>query len=526
MLLLFPAALVVRAGPRALGAYSFDQAGHLWAMWHASVEPLTHTQLLSWPAGLDLLPALGGWADIVLGSWLLTLLPLEVSYNVVIGLYFWLAGVGGYTLSRVLGVRPIWAVVAGVMFQLEPNLLRHAGHGQVEQVGVGMVALAMAGALACRDHHRRSVAVMTGLAGAAVVVICLEYALLLACAMAVLSPALLLGENRGQLRRQWGIAAGVTAVVAGPWALVFLQHTTGVRSLSDDGFNLINAAAHAIPIVDWFRMRPHMGPLFFVPLLLIPWTTPQRNRRLWQTAGVGLLLAAAFACGPDPRLWGPPADPALPPVAQWWSPFALMQRLPVLGWYHWPDRIMIFWPLAAACAMALLLQRTAKNSRFAAGVLAALVLGLATREGVRAAPKGVYQLPNDPALLALAQEPQSGAILDLPVEPIAQRVLRYQLFQIRHQHPLPFHSFPHHLHYSTSPVFQSHVAQWSMGQTPAPPDRAAIQELRNLGISHITLHRPWLRGPQYQHSREAIEAVLGSPLIESPVWACWSLAAP
>ncbi|MFT4975926.1 MAG: hypothetical protein ACI8S6_001819 [Myxococcota bacterium] len=523
LLLIFPAALLLRAGGRALGAYSFDQAGHLWAMWHATVEPLTTTMLLNHPAGLDLMPTLGGWADIVLGALLSTTVPLEVSYNLVIGLYLWLAGAGAYALSRVLGAGPAAAVVAGFMLQTEPLLLRHAGHGQVEQVGLGVLALAVAGAIYCWRTPSWPAAVATGLAGAAVVFISWEYAALLAGMMLALTPGIVWTGRDRKAWGRWGLAAGTTLLIAGPWALSFLLRTSGVRTGDDDGFNLINAAAHSLPLLDWFRYRPHLGPLLLSPLLLVPWTAERRDRRVWLAAWVGLMAAAALAAGPDPRLLGPP--PQLP-QPQSWAPFTIAQSLPVLGWFHWPDRIMSVWPLAAAPATALLLHRIAGRQRLLAVALGLGVIVLCGQEAIRSSPKGRYQLPGDPALVQLATLSGSGSVLDLPVGQAPQSVLRYQLAQVRHGRPLPLHSFLTHLHYGEPGVLRSRVVSWSQAVNGPPPSEADFRALVEHGVGFVTLHRPWLRGPQYGRARSVLEEHLGEPVLESAQWACWRLSPP
>ena len=59
-----PVTWVVGAGSRALGGIEVDLVGHIWTIWHAMHEPLTRTELIGYPDGIDLMPILGGWADI------------------------------------------------------------------------------------------------------------------------------------------------------------------------------------------------------------------------------------------------------------------------------------------------------------------------------------------------------------------------------------------------------------------------------------------------------------------------------
>jgi hypothetical protein len=127
------------------------------------------------------------------------------------------------------------------------------------------------------------------------------------------------------------------------------------------------------------------------------------------------------------------------------------------------------------------------------------------------------------AELAELGEHGAGAILDLPVEHIPQRLLRYQLFQVRHQRPLTQHSFPDHLRFGRPAILDSDVVRWALGQSSQDPGRTSFLALRAQGVGFVALHRPWLQGAHYTRFRTVIEDALGKPRWETRSWACWSL---
>lgn|GEM_PF-1788675 len=115
---------------------------HIWGLW-AALElgsPLGgQVPFADYPDGLvyalvDPLHlvffALGG-ANPVLG------------YNLVIFQGFFVVAVAGYALARLLGCDPRWAVGAGLLTCLSPQLVATLGDGQTEAVGIGWVGLTL-----------------------------------------------------------------------------------------------------------------------------------------------------------------------------------------------------------------------------------------------------------------------------------------------------------------------------------------------------------------------------------------------
>ena len=134
-----PAIWVFQAGDAALGASDIDLLGHIWTIWHATRESLTQTHLVGFPSGIDLLPILGGWADIFLASILVPFVGLIPAFNIVTALYLTVTGIGIHVLCRCFGAGTAGAFLAGTLFQLEPFVLHNLVGGRTEQLGIGFV---------------------------------------------------------------------------------------------------------------------------------------------------------------------------------------------------------------------------------------------------------------------------------------------------------------------------------------------------------------------------------------------------
>ena len=67
-LLALPSLWVVLAGPKAFGERGMDLVGHLWTVWNATLGDPTRSDRVAFPVGVDLLPVLGGWLDILMSD--------------------------------------------------------------------------------------------------------------------------------------------------------------------------------------------------------------------------------------------------------------------------------------------------------------------------------------------------------------------------------------------------------------------------------------------------------------------------
>jgi len=494
-------------------------------MWSASQGPMTTSHFVAHPTGLDLMPVVGGWLDIRLGSWLVPWLGLVRAYNTVLGIYVLLAGLGGLALARSLGARSQAAVLAGLLLQLDPFVVRHLDGGRPEQAALGVVALALAGAVACWSHPvSRKVAVGTGLVGALVVFASWELAAMLAVGMVLGLPLIVWGLPRAETGpRRLGLAAISAAGAALPWALAFLSRTLSVRPDTADPMALGLASRASVGWLDfWTAGGLGPGAVAVIGLLAVPFVDKQR-RRFW--LGVWAILALAFVLGlgPHPSAW--PGAPGLP-----WGPFSALQAIPVLRWFHWPDRIVSVWGIASGAALATTLTWSARRRPRLSGAVGVLALALAVARIVQigAWPTGDRVLPASPALETVRDDPRPGAVFDLPLRPLGDARYGPQLAQTVHERPIRS--------IGTVPWLlpSDHVAppDWSRSIDPSVPvasitfTEADRQQLIDQGYGFIAFQRPRSRYRWAVQAESVLLELLGPPLARDKTlgWTCWALA--
>ncbi len=530
-LLVFPIAMVAMAGRSIIGFESVDLEGHLWTVWNAMHGPMTRTEWVNAPVGVDLMPVVGGWLDIRLGSWLAPALGLARAYNTVLALYSLLAGLGGVLLVRALGGRVGTGVVAGILLQLDPFILLHLSGGRPEQAALGLVALALAGAIgAWRTDDPRWI-LIAGIAGALVIFASWELAILLAVGMVgvlwVLSRGL---AAQPGVARRWTAAALTTAVLAGPWAAVFLSRTLSVRAASRDPIGL-EIAQHAS--IGWMQFWTATGgnPGLIPTLILLALPILDRpRRRLWGAVWVVLALTFVLGLGPFPAAW--PGDPptGLP------APYTWLQEFPVLRWFHWPDRIVSAWGVVGAGATGFALSRLWDEGRTRlAMALGVLAVGLAVVRVHSTArwPIARFELPESAVWDALAADPSPGAVFDLPVRMRGISSYGPALAQMHHGRPVrSYGGVPWLL---PPPEEQLHLPQFAIRLDPRHPVPAAVdvtptdlETLRSQGFGFIVLQRPKGSRAWFETATRRLSEDLGAPAYtdDSVGWAVWRIAAP
>jgi len=519
----------------ALSRRELDSVGHIWTVWNASLGDPTRTRMAAFPDTVDLLPILGGWLDIFVGGALVRLGATPVSaFNGALLLYLWLAGAGLYALSRVAGA-PIWAaLVAGVLAQTDPFLLHHMVGGRSEQMASGLVALALAGAWASWRGGGARLAILCGLAGAGVVYASWEYGFWLALAMAWLAPfAWWSGRTQGALRR-WGIAATACLVAAGPFALVFLNRASQVRELTEGQTLMDWALPHSVALLGWFGDTEIRSSIWVLAaLLLLPWTLPREHRRIGLGVALGLVLTLVLALGPSPGIWD------VGDLGLSWSPYQALQSLPVLGWFHTPERLLLGWFLAGPVACALLLARLGKLGRLglATGVLVAAGLVASNLQQAHLddllRPQRLH-IASDPAYDTLRDHPRAGAVLDLPVVPAGIRALRYTELQLVHQRPIPAHATLAHLTSASDTALKERwtLAAWltDEGLPAGPPDdevlAAELAALDAAGYGFVVIHIQHLPKQHRAAVRSLLKRHMGRP-VASIIgrWWCYEIPA-
>ncbi len=530
LLLVLPMAWLLNARGEVIGGPNMDLVGHLSTMLHCSMGEPFRTTMVAWPHGADLLVIVGGWADIFLACPLVEPLGLRWAYNLVFVIYTLLAGVGGWVLARELGASRYAAVLAGLVLQLDGFVLRNMCDGRLEQGGVGLVALALAGAIHCWRHRSWWTAVGAGVAGAATVFASWELALFLALAVALLLPFLATGERAPGALARWGVAAALTALLAGPWALFFFERASEVRDLHEGLQTIEDARIASVGLLTALAGRTAGNPatLPLLALLALPWTSKARDRRLFLGLGGLLLLGLLLALGPDPGLLRAGDVDGL--VGR--GPYGWLQGLPVLGWFHTPNRFLCLWSLVAAVAAALAVDRLAAWRVWAGPALGVVILAVGVFEARWGGylPHGGYHIPDHPGLHALAAVEGEGVVLDLPPREHRLHVLPYQAMQLTHRRPIPYHM--------TSPLLtkqglgerenRNGFIRWFRAQVagvPADPfERSDLVALRGYGYRWLVLNRQIVQQAAQERVIRQMRAELGPPDIEhGGIWMCWEL---
>ena len=517
---------VVLAGNRIPGHPAIDLVGHVWTLWNGSLGDPTRSELVAFPYSVDLMPILGGWMDIFLGSVLLRIgVPLALAWNLLCGGWLLLAGVGVAVLARVAGARQDAAIVAGVLAQLDAYLLFHLYGGRTEQAGVGVMALAVAGAIHSWRTGSRVVAVGAGLAGAAVVWTSWELGVILAAGMVVLAPGIWRGPRVSGAVRAWLLAAATTAVCAGPLVVSFLQRAAAIRALDESLPAQSASMAEAVGLLGWLGSsgtRPALGVLACI--LLVPFRK-KLTRAALVASGVVLTGTWLLAAGPSPGWWVP-GDLGL--TAGLWT---LYQHLPVLGWFHSPERVLVWWTLAAPVSAALVWQSlvTSKGRTvLLVALLAASGWNLYTSPWARIS---TWAPPSDPAWAAIRDGDSKGAVLDLPVVHHAPELVTYQLAQLSHQRPVPFHmtlprltpARPEEL------VKRLSIAQWldtprGGGAPSAAAFEADLETLRRDGYDWVVLWPSHRTQPPHRVAVRAFREALGPADARGQAgWRAWRI---
>lgn len=527
LMVLLPTAVLLGAGELAIGQRSLDLIGHIWTIWVASEGSLTQTPMAAHPHGADLLPILGGWLDIFVASVLTRGLGLDpiTAYNAVVWLWLVVAGWGGWCLARALGAGRGAAMLSGAVLQLDGYALHHLNGGRTEQAGVGFLALALAGALYSWQKPSRWGVIGCGVAGALVVFLSWEHAIWLALAMLWMTPFVWKnGRPQGAWKR-WSAAAGVTVLLAGGWAGMFVQRAAAVRHLDEGRQTLSWAVEASVAPLSWFSQSVRPATMTMAALAVVFWLVPRTERWLWRGIGLGLLLSALLAMGPSPGLWQP-GDLR----EGFWGPFAWMQVLPMLGWFHTPDRLMVGWSLAGSAAVALVAERLWKWQWWAGLATGAAVL-IGTAHHCRAGalwPTGGWR-PGGPAALAVIAAESEGALLDLPPAQAGMDAMQYTIFQMLHQRPIPFHmTLPFLTHDAYGPLAeQRETLRWLAGPPRQSPPQAARDDLLSLqedGFRWVVLHPNRLPPPMRMQAQQLFHDALGSPdLMDPSGWMCWDL---
>ncbi|MBK7761498.1 MAG: hypothetical protein IPI35_34880 [Deltaproteobacteria bacterium] len=481
---------------------------------------------------MDLMPIVGGWLDVWLVGLLSPGLGLVTAYNLTCALYGVVAGVGGQVLARSVGASALGAGLAGLLLQLDPFILHHLMGGRPEQVGLGLRALALGAALMVWRGALRPL--WAGLAGALLLLVSWELSLLCTLCLAFLAPFLPRDVPPGAWGR-WGRAVLTCVVLAGPWVLTFLSRAAGVRAMDEGDFAVETAWRASVGLLGWLSwgsVRP--SALVMLSLLFLPWTLRAEDRRLGFGAILGLLGAWVLALGPSPGLWAPG-----PRMEAAWAPFVWLQSVPVLGWFHWPDRLLCVFSLAGICAASRVVDRAEyikyKSFYMIQIITAIILLTAAGLENQRAGrwPVAEYEPVARAPSRALGAWTRRALCSTCRFSPrlCSTSTTRSSSLGTSARSSSTWRSATCKTLLSPgSGVAADPLLSWFralMEPGDRPPRRfteAELVGLREQGFRFVVLHRRGWPPPRWRVARESLTMSLGEPFLQDGAdWLCWRL---
>jgi hypothetical protein len=442
--------LALRVDARWLEGVLGDQDAwqNLWNLHHVdralrTGSPLFFTHRLWAPEGTSLLAHTLSLTNSLPGALLARLVGFFAAYNALVAGSFVLAAVALYGLARRLGASPVGAAFGAAVFAFNPQrFARSLGH--LNLLGIGWLAVALAALVLAakrRGAPRLFAGAAAGLAFTALAFTDLYLAILGGIAVASLFVFQLAREadKRGVLAA-YSAAALVAAPCVLPYALAVRKETAGWKTSGHESQWCSTAVTSLVipgpvqlasrltrPLTERNHQNNTEGASYLglVPLAATVWMAVGRRRvraldPFLLAGAAGLLLAL----GPKLRIFDRLLEVPLP--------YALVERLvPALRLGGCVNRFVALasLPLALGTAFAatrLLAARTASGRAIvAAGALFYAVEVAPVNPGVAVWP----YTPADPAMVAIANAPETGNVFD--VDGGAAALIR----QLRHGRP-------------------------------------------------------------------------------------------
>jgi hypothetical protein len=558
---------VLRPGSWLIGHQSGDQWQNLWGYgWVresvlAGRFPLRVDQLGhpdgGWLFYLDLLDALFG-------------MPLEpwlgpvATYNLLVWFNMVLGAVGAFVLVRHLTRNAGGALLGGLIYGFSPYLLSAVANGSTETLTIGWLPLFLHQLLRLGETGRWRHAAGAAAMATACLLGCLYHGV-----MAAMAGALIVGYGLVLRRPRWPLSrlAGLAAVGAIAGAVVLFQHhelrraedspanfaggepAQGVRgadpdwrtrSLVTDPVNLLLPGKPVLPERSLTNIVNHVTYLGWLVLVLagfgvwggrraavpapadgdLPLLAGRRERLFW----LGLALVfCVLSLGINLRWAGKPVfvggHPLFLPGA------ALDALLPVLAAGESKYRLVLVVELGLAVLagwgwsrLAARLGRSAARGALA-GIAVALLAETALLSPALVPVPGSHD--SVPAYCReLADDPDPGAVFDLPFHSSVRVFGRYVYLAGIHGKPIPY-IFQEALPRSTFRVpAVAELVDWSRGLAGERPLPAALREspfrLAEIGFSKLIVHIPLaedlaLNAATLQRALDLLEDRLGHP---------------
>lgn len=520
-----------------------DGFGTHWFYWYvreilAGRQSPAHTDLFFYPWGKDIFAHTGSnLLDALLAAPLLSLFGPVAGYNLWIALLLLGNAWGGAQLARALGTPAERAWVGGALLVLNPYVIEELNLGRPTQALLLFPALCTARLLTLQSWRD---ALACGLWMALSAWTYWYYGLLLG------GLGLIAGLWRSvQLYRflpYYALAALTALVLVAPAALPMMAQVEagtvpGLLRMDGEGpigglhLQTVEGDRQGLYVLMGWRTASLIDEegVQFLPatpiwllaqalVLLLGW----RGRGLWMFwLGSSLLIAAGPALTLGDRFWPNPLY------------LTLIEHLPILRRWWWPERAIVGAVLVGAGWAALVLSRYQQRWTWLFFVLVLAQLAIA-----RQIPLDHWRPPDNPALQCLQRAP-AGAVIDLPLLTDQRNLFAQTL----HHKPLLGGMLLKKQHFGMEPIaalqtentllrslIQLGDRQLTAPRDATPADRDA---LRALGYRYVLV---WIEAfarsgsggvtSDWGRVRRLLVPLLGAPISEDPSNALFTLDGP
>jgi hypothetical protein len=415
-----------------------DGAVNLWILWwfnEAVTQPhlsLWHTTFIHYPYGMSLVGSVRDLFNAASAFFLLKHLTLAQTYNAIVVFSFVSSGMTLFWLAYRISACVWSSLVAGFIFTFSNFHFAHAASGHLELIAIEWIPVFI---LIWREFLRKpSLFLSIGSAFSFILVFASDYYFALYSALAG-GFMLFWQAHRApdrpafwrSIRLPFLVYVGICLAATGPMtARLWLSHradpfvdTRDPLLYSLDALALFIPGGHwrfaELTRFYWSRLPGNIGEssvyIGLSVLFIVMYTWSVRRARLtsevifWSSS---LLFFAVLALGPILQVAG--TQLAWVPL-----PYALIQKLPLIGLSGEPVRMAIMVSLCAALLCAIGLPHLAKRVHNRRYILIVLLGILVFEYWPSRFP--ISQIPVFPYLAVLKERPDSSGVMDLATTP-------------------------------------------------------------------------------------------------------------
>ncbi|MCK6501963.1 hypothetical protein L6R53_00925 [Myxococcota bacterium] len=524
-----------------------DTWNHVWGHWWVGAELLAG----EWPIQTPLLNhPRGGTLFYIDTSQAVMFAPLtiaagpEVGYNATVLFGLFLSGFGAWLLARRVTGDAVSSAVALFVYGAAPHLLGQSYNGISETVCAGWLPLTLWALLHLMDRPTVARAALLGLLGGTTMLTSWYYGLLAGLAGVVMIGWRLLRQRAHVPWARFLPLAGLSGAVAlglvAPMLILFRLSLSAEDAVvtRDPEFVRASLVNHNVTDVAAFftpsdRPSPDLKELYGEELVIIiyigwlalllamyAWAGTRRARQLSPWLWLGLTFFV-FSLGPYLNIGGDYRTLFGQRVP---LPFlAFFEAFPLFDRISHPFRFVTGVSLAVGVSAAVGLRHLLRHLRPTPRLLTVALLCLCVLAETAVASPATLPVPHarahiPAAYAAMRQDPQPGAVLDLPLTvPNLERAV-YVWFQAAHQRPIPWglnDPMPRGLldNRLTATLIRLEASRAWTPSAGLPELDLVIgaRTLQRQGYRYIVVHRAWYPPFKAERVERLLTALYGEP---------------